>query len=227
MRREGGIEKFCEYLSRLPREPSKVKQLILETLWNAGESFPRQWVQSSKLLELTEQKYFDRRIRELRDNKGCDIETGRYRGESAYRLNSASLASYNPRQYLTARQKKHLFRKLDYTCQICGKHVVPGARGLQADHKVPLSREGTHEEGNWQPLCNECNVAKRRACEGCKDNCDQCPWAFPERAGSLTLVRLPATITQEIRKRGWLGTRQVEEMVVKAVLEYLSGEDGP
>ncbi|MCP4130899.1 MAG: hypothetical protein GY754_07940 [bacterium] len=46
---------------------SKVKQLILKMLKE------KEWVSSKDLLEATQQKYFDRRIRELRDELGYDI----------------------------------------------------------------------------------------------------------------------------------------------------------
>ena len=70
---------------------SNVKKIILKTLWNEGDEFPKNWVSSERLLDLTKQKYFDRRIRELRDQVGCDIKTGSYKGQPAYRLISPKL----------------------------------------------------------------------------------------------------------------------------------------
>lgn len=67
-----------EYLGNLPTKKrlSEVKQKIIKRLWgDENISFPKPWVSSKELLELTGQKYFDRRTRELRDELGCDIES--------------------------------------------------------------------------------------------------------------------------------------------------------
>ena len=135
---------FEEYVQSLPGKLSKVKLLILKTLWKEGNTFPRNWVRSSTLLDLTRQKYFDRRTRELRDEMGCDIDTEPHRGEHCYRLSSTKLKKYNPRLYLNATQKKQLFLRDGYSCQVCSKQVPPGVQGLQADHKIPLIRRGSH-----------------------------------------------------------------------------------
>jgi hypothetical protein len=89
---------------------SPVKTKILEILWAAGKSFPREWVKSSTLLKSTHQKYFDRRIRELRDQEGIDIETKYVGSEHCYRLNSPNLNEGHRRFYLSAADKRKLSR---------------------------------------------------------------------------------------------------------------------
>lgn len=215
---------FEQYVAGLPTKLSQVKHLILKTLWESGNSFPRGWVRSSTLLNLTQQKYFDRRTRELRDELGCDIDTEPHNGEHCYRLASTNLTKFNPRSYLTSSQKKWLFNKANYNCQVCGRNIPPGVQGLQADHKIPLIRGGSHEENNWQAICNECNVGKRRACEGCGDDCKKCPWAFPEKAGLVTLVRIPQPIVQGIRDIGANGQKEVERVIISALERFLSSK---
>lgn len=189
------------YIKSLPdKSLSKVKILIISTLWGNGIKFPTDWVSSSYLLKLTKQKYFDRRVRELRDQSGCDIETMHVHGEHQYRLISQKLNKANPRLYLTNTQKKKLFQSDNYTCQICDRKIEPGIRGLQADHKVPLSRGGGHEQDNWQSLCNECNVMKRRSCADCDLDCLSCSWAFPTENGIPITLRLDADIYRNIKK---------------------------
>jgi hypothetical protein len=212
---------FDKYVSDLPQELSEVKYAILKTLWGSGGGFPRPWVKSSTLLNLTNQKYFDRRVRELQDEIGCDIENGHNGGEHSYRLLSDKLKKANPRLYLSAAEKRALFTKHHNTCQVCGKTVQPGVRGLQADHKIPLMRGGSHEQNNWQPLCNACNVAKRRSCADCNDDCQKCPWAVPEKIGMRTLVTVPQQLLQEMRKRGLVGQADVEGLIVTAISEHL------
>jgi 5-methylcytosine-specific restriction endonuclease McrA len=182
---------FEEYIAQIENRPghrplSAVKRAILERLWSGD------WVTSAGLLELTSQKYFDRRIRELRDETGCDIETGRHDGQHAYRLVSTGLSGGNTRKYLGARQKKELFSRYRYKCAVCRRELNPGDSRIQADHKVPLIRGGSHNERNWQLLCVECNVSKRGACAGCKLNCQECPWAYPEKYESrLIIIPIP------------------------------------
>ena len=187
--------KFSEYIESLPtkRKLSEVKFKILKRLWaNETDPFPKPWVSSEELLQLTGQKYFDRRTRELRSQLGCDLESSYisdYNGH-AWRLNSMNLSIPQDREYLTQTQKQHLFESYNFTCAICGLTTSAGVRGLQADHKIPLSRLGSNDISNWQPLCNNCNVGKRRACEGCFLDCLSCSWAFPEKVGVKTMINI-------------------------------------
>lgn len=186
---------FQNYLSQLPstRTLSEVKLLILKRLWHDDFTpFPKPWVSSDELLQLTGQKYFDRRTRELRDGLGCDIESSysqQFSGH-AWRFKSDTIALPQNREYLTDIQKTGLFTNYNYTCAVCGLQAQAGIRGLQADHKVPLSRGGGNDISNWQPLCHNCNIGKRRACSGCTLFCEQCSWAFPEKHGVSTMVNL-------------------------------------
>lgn len=187
--------------AKVTQHLSPVKIKILTALWNNGSSFPREWVSSSDLLALTNQKYFDRRTRELRDELGLNIETKHINGEHHYRLVSDEVTVSNPRLYLTEPQKRALFEAQNSTCQICGKVAEAGLRGLQADHKVPLIKGGTHAADNWQSICVECNVAKRRACQGCNDDCNTCVWAFPETSGMPLTLRLPREVFDRVQSK--------------------------
>ena len=210
---------FEEYLAKLgSANVSDVKKLILKTLWRSDNGFPGEWVRSSKLLEVTGQKYFDRRARELRDQVGCDIESKYMNGEHCWRINSDSLAQANPRYYLTETEKLQLFKAVKYCCVICGKSVAAGVRGLQADHKIPLNRGGSNGSGNWQALCNECNVSKRRACQGCDVDCNTCSWAFPDSLGVAVTVRFPIDIMEKIK----LQTSDAPTWIKTSVIKLLS-----
>lgn len=179
---------------------SAVKLKILNQLWDSGLSFPREWVLSEKLLKLTGQKYFDRRIRELRDETGCDIETGVFHGQAAYRLRSCNLQPVNQRSYLTTAQKTGLLEQCGYKCSACGRLFTQDKRGLEADHKIPLSRNGGSNIENWQTLCVDCNVSKRRSCQNCQDECRSCAWAFPEQFGSIITIRLSLSTIERLHE---------------------------
>ena len=201
---------------------SGVKKKIIRRLWGSNKKpFPKDWIRSSELLRLTGQKYFDRRIRELRDELGCDIETAPQEGEHSYRLRTSNRTASKPRGYLATSKKRALFEKFKFSCQICGKVETGGVRGLQADHKIPLQRGGKNSEENWQPICNECNVGKRGACEGCEAECKRCPWAFPESVGRVTLLRLPPSVLEALGKRSGGDQKKLEKNVIEILKKDL------
>ncbi|MDG1950424.1 MAG: HNH endonuclease signature motif containing protein [bacterium] len=71
-------------------------------------------------------------------------------------------------------------------------------RGLQADHKVPLSRGGTNDLSNWQAICNTCNVIKRRACQGCSIDCQTCAWAHPVEGTESVVLSLSSSLLKSL-----------------------------
>jgi len=48
--------------------------------------------------------------------------------------------------------------ELNWTCQLCGKQLSP--QDVTMDHIVPISRGGTNDLYNLQPLCMSCNAKK-------------------------------------------------------------------
>lgn len=168
---------------------------LLQCLFERGESLPREWIPREELHNLIGQSDYRRRITELIE-LGIDIELKS--GSNMYRLRSLELNQSNPRTYLSAAQKKALLENNNYTCQICGKiDELNKNKSLQADHRIPLSRNGTHAMINWQTLCKDCNVGKKRACVDCIQECDKCVWAFPEKHGIRVILSLePETINK-------------------------------
>jgi len=210
---------FAQFIKDL--KLSNVKELLLKELWGSSDGFPKQWVKSSVLLAKSNQKYFDRRLRELRDSAGIDIETKHIEGEHCWRLNSANIGQVNDRTYLTNSQKKLLFNIAGNKCRICGKVTLAGIRGLQADHKIPLIRGGTNELSNWQALCNECNVAKRGVCKDCDLDCNTCTWAVPEKTGFNFVIKIPSDLKYELDKRN-LKTDTIENLLIARLKDYIS-----
>ena len=177
---------------------SLVKRKLLTRLLSGPKQFPKDWVKSSELLELSNQKYFDRRLRELRDEHGIDVETIQIDGEHQWRIKSDDVSEGTKRQYLTNKQKVELFKSNNYKCAACGEVFDSGIRGLQADHKVPLSRGGSNSIENWQPLCNTCNVVKRRACQGCNYDCKECLWAYPNQLEQMVLIAISENLSEHL-----------------------------
>ncbi len=162
---------------------SDVKTIILKVL-SSGE-----WVSSFKLLKITKQKYFDRRIRELRDELGYDIETGNQNGEAHYRLKSDTRLPLKLRTYLGARERKELLRSNPASCAICGCKFSQSKKSV-FDHRVPLIRGGAGDILNYQLLCVDCNNQKRSQCRGCDLDCATCFLAYPEKFPPAIMLRI-------------------------------------
>ncbi len=217
-----------DYIGRLPtkRKLSEVKIKILTRLWGKDDDgFPKPWVSSEELLELTGQKYFDRRTRELRDQYGCNLESAyieKYSGH-AWRLKSDKLAIPQDRDYLSQAQKNKLFKDYNFTCVTCSIEIAAGIRGLQADHKIPLSRGGSNDLVNWQPMCNNCNVGKRRACEGCLQDCQECSWAFPEKHGVKIILSISEKTLRRVKAYS-IETGEICDKIMEDATEYYLDE---
>ena len=218
--------RFNDYINSLPSSISEVKIMILKKLWHSDScGFPKPWVSSAELLQLTGQKYFDRRARELRDQIGCNIETMQQAGLGhAWRIKSPSMAVPQDREYLSQPHKDQLFSSAGYACVICGKNTPPGVRGLQADHKVPVSRGGTNSVENWQAICNHCNVGKRRACEGCVAECASCSWAYPETRGINTLVAINKDTLSSVTAYSKITNKSISSVFEDAAILYIKNK---
>ena len=162
---------------------SAVKKLILLKLKD------KTWVSSSDLLEATKQKYFDRRIRELRDEMGYDIETNYINGEAHYRLKSDERKPLKIRSYLNQAQKRQLLSRSS-RCALCGKDFSDNKPVI--DHRVPLIRSELERElilEDFQVICRECNNQKRSQCRACEFDCQKCYLAFPEQYPKGAILR--------------------------------------
>ncbi len=173
---------------------SKAKAAILRMLW-AGE-----WVSGKAIFRKVQQTYYDRRIRELKDDYGWDIVVtwvkpeGSDESEIHYRLKSHIQGEGHKRHYLSAADRQQVLERDQHTCQICG-----AKENLQIDHKVPLIRKGATTIENMQVLCNECNVDKRGTCRRCRlISCDLCPLAYPEVVATRLIVSLDRDLKERI-----------------------------
>lgn len=211
---------ITNYFLLLPKI-GETKKNIISILWGCDSpSFPKEWVDSNHLLQQVGFKNFDRRIRELKSNIGCDIESRNSQGCHQYRLKSPNILKSNTRKNVTKTQKNQLFKENKYKCNVCSKICPSGSVGLQADHKVPLSRGGENNITNYQPLCNHCNAIKRSACAGCLEDCQNCHWAFPEKTGRHEIFRISPNILKPLTKH--FGTKHEAEKAMINILEEYS-----
>jgi 5-methylcytosine-specific restriction endonuclease McrA len=190
---------FDEYVSslncRITRDGAKWK--MLRALYEKEGNY----ISSDKMMEISgNQPEFARRLRELRDNCGANLEAV----NSRWRLIDRNILESTEREYLTASQKKKLFETANYCCQICGDGPMkPGSRGLQADHRIPVISGGSSKfPDNWMALCWLCNIIKRRMVQGWKGEWESCPWAFPEKFDVILQVPISNNTFEKLRNEG-------------------------
>lgn len=61
-------------------------------------------------------------------------------------------------RYIPFKTKMRVVRRDNYTCQVCGKHLLDNE--IEFDHIIPLSKGGSSEEHNIRLTCFECNRDK-------------------------------------------------------------------
>ena len=167
------------FLMSFPHSISEAMYKIIKELWGEdSDDFPKPWVSNKILDEITGQKNADRRVRNLRDEFGCYIDSGYHNSEHSYRLTSDLKKPNNIRKQIREKTKKELFKKYFYQCAICGD---PGEKRLHADHRIPAIRGGQNHEENLQTLCSHCNMIKRSSCVKCQYDCKKCSLAYPEK----------------------------------------------
>jgi hypothetical protein len=61
-------------------------------------------------------------------------------------------------RYIPFQMKMRVVRRDNYTCQVCGKHLLDNE--VEFDHIIPISKGGSSEESNIRLTCFKCNRDK-------------------------------------------------------------------
>lgn len=192
----------------------KVHQKILERLLRGD------WVGTEELLDLTNQKYLDRRVRELRDEEGWQIVHERKGREHGYRLVSTQRGKGRKRHYLSTKEKRRIFERDGYVCQICARHL--SSEDAQIDHKVPLIRGGDLGASNIQTLCLECNVVKRSYCHKCeRSSCEGCFLAEPGLIKNRIFLQLPSELYEKLKAKATTSGKTLPAFVIDLLLQMM------
>lgn len=171
-------------------EYGEAKLTILKMLWEG------KLILGDDILATVKQAYYDRRIRELRDEDGWEIETtwaknieGKLR--PAYRLKSHIRGKGFPRAHISKQDRVYILERDQHTCQLDGADLSEGRNNPQIDHKVPLIRDGKNERSNYQAICSNCNILKRGMCRMCSlSSCNNCYLAYPEKGSNNLFINL-------------------------------------
>jgi hypothetical protein len=62
-------------------------------------------------------------------------------------------------RYIPFKIKMRVVRRDNYTCQVCGKHLLDNQ--VEFDHIIPTSKGGSSEESNIRLTCFKCNRDKK------------------------------------------------------------------
>jgi hypothetical protein len=207
--------------------PSKANREIyaqmLEIFWPEGHGIPGPALTQVEIRDLLNERrrangkpaYLDvfRRLRELQGDEGltCIIKEG-----TRYQLQKLEVGTKRePRAKPPKQFWKQLIEGCNHSCSHCGQRE-PLIR-LSPDHRQPRSRGGSNDESNWQPLCEQCNIAKSSACQGCSLNCYTCHWAFPER---FKPVNLDDENKEQVRRYAEREQKDQSFIVNEIVREY-------
>lgn len=198
------IESVCAGFVSLSEANKSYYRVVLECLWPKGHGLPgplrtrediREAIRSYRESIGETKPYQDpfRRVRELQGEEGV-IGIEKY--GKTYQLQHTRLAAKRvPRTGLSDKDWELVRERDGDRCTVCGR--APPEVKLQQDHRVPRLRGGGDDLDNWQPLCEECNNFKSTFCRGCNQDCNACPWAFPEENA---LIRITKEISVSLRK---------------------------
>lgn len=65
------------------------------------------------------------------------------------------------RKLFSKAEREYIFKRDNYTCQLCGKDLYELSHERVLDHKIPLSQFGSNEMKNIWLLCNDCDKNKK------------------------------------------------------------------
>lgn len=121
--------------------------------------YKRSWMYANaQRVAISRRDYYERNREEVisRSREWATNNPEKVRMAKADNRRKRRAAKHAGRGNFTAREFRELCEKYDNRCLCCGDTDTV----LEADHIVPLTRGGTNDIGNIQPLCGSCNRKK-------------------------------------------------------------------
>lgn len=195
MDRDQRINEICSGFVSPSAANKNIYRVILELLWPEGTSLPGPVIPRKAIIAAIDADrakkgkgpYRDafRRVRELQGEEGLldIVKVG-----SNYQMNSDNVSPKRvPRAAVSDTDWRAIRDSSLGACAVCGAREADGA-SLSPDHRVPRVRGGGDGIGNFQALCQNCNIFKSVSCRGCAEECTECPWCDPA-ANPVVTVR--------------------------------------
>lgn len=144
-------------------KPKTDKGIVWQKLLSALYADLGNVVSNEKLIKVSGQHNYARRVRELRA-EGWDIVYSA--SPSGYVLRSTEKKPKSVDEYINLKLRQKILERDEYTCQLCGhRGNEPYADGdivrLEVDHINPLKQGGKTVEENLWTLCSRCNAGKK------------------------------------------------------------------
>lgn len=191
--------------SRLTTPKGGVWQKLLDALSvNLGEV-----ISNAKLIEVSGQHNYARRVRELRA-EGWDIVWQAKNG-GGYVLRSIKKIARPSDTYINFKLREKVLERDNFACQQCGykqgeKYADGGLVKLEVDHIMPLHDKGKTEESNLWTLCARCNAGKKSLL------------AYPETMkNKIVSLNLPDDVREKVTKLALKDSRTVNSILLDAV----------
>jgi len=150
-------------VKKAKNKPKTTKRGVWQKLLSALYADLGNVVSNEKLIKVSGQHNYARRVRELRA-EGWDIVYSA--SPSGYVLRSPEKKPKSVDEYINLKLRQKILERDQYACQLCGhKGNEPYADGeivrLEVDHIVPLKQKGKTAEENLWTLCSRCNAGKK------------------------------------------------------------------
>ncbi len=189
---------------RLKTDRGGVWQKLLDALSrNMGKV-----ITNEKLIEVSGQHNYARRIRELRA-EGWNIV---YNFKpSGYILKSNNKISKNKDDYINLKLRHKILERDDFRCQQCGhkgneRYADGDIVKLEVDHIVPRKDGGKTVEANLWTLCSRCNAGKKSLLD------------YPETMkNKIISLNLPDGLRRELNSLARLKSKTINDLLLSAI----------
>ena len=181
---------------------------VWQKLLNALSSNIGQLVPNEKLIKVSGQHNYARRIRELRA-EGWDIVYSF--SPSGYILKSAEKTSNNTDEYINLKLRQKVLERDDFQCQQCGHHsgeVYADGESvkLEVDHIIPLNQGGKTNESNLRTLCSRCNAGRKSLL------------AYPETLkNKIVSLNLPDSLRAKLNRLASKRGKTINSLIIEAL----------
>lgn len=182
----------------------RVWQILLDTLYADMGNI----VSNEKLIKVSGQHNYARRVRELRA-EGWDIVYSP--SPTGYVLRSANKTAKNVDAYINLKLRQKVLERDGYLCQLCGhraneKYADGESVRLEVDHILPLKQSGKTVEENLWTLCSRCNAGKKSLLD------------YPETVKSRIIsVNLPDDLREKLSELALKRGETINSLILDAI----------